>query len=142
MGLTTAQFSELCGNLGIDPVKGIQAIEGISDPKPSKYRNKRKELDGILFDSTREAKRYMELKLRQAAGEIKDLELQPSFLLQAKQRIDGKVQRAIVYKADFQYIEDGTLVVEDAKGFRTPVYILKLKLFRTRYPHIDFREIK
>src|SRR5690606_369436 len=49
--------------------------------KPSKYRNVRTTVDGITFDSKREAERYGELKTMEAAGVISDLELQPRFPL-------------------------------------------------------------
>ena len=50
----------------------------------SKYRNKKTELDGIAFDSKREAERYAELKLLERAGEISYLQLQPEVILQDK----------------------------------------------------------
>ena len=42
--------------------------------------------------------------------------------------------------ADFRYEENGKLVVEDVKGVRTREYILKRKMFKYRYPEIEFRE--
>lgn len=94
-----------------------------------KYRNKKVTIDGIVFDSKREAKRYTELKLLEKAGQIQGLELQKEYVLIPSQKINGKVaERAVKYKADFVYTENGKTVVEDTKGMRTKDYIIKRKL--------------
>ena len=94
-----------------------------------KYRNKKVTIDGIVFDSKREAKRYTELKLLERVGQIHGLELQKEYILIPSQKINGKVaERAVKYKADFVYTEDGKTVVEDTKGMRTKDYIIKRKL--------------
>ena len=95
-----------------------------------KYGNRKTVVDGITFDSKREATRYAELKLLQRAGEIFDLQRQVPFTLIPKQTRDGKViERPCVYKADFVYKEkDGTEVVEDVKGVCTKEYRIKKKL--------------
>jgi len=110
--------------------------------KQAKYSNKKKELDGHIFDSTKEANRYQELKWLLEKGEIVKLELQPRFLLQDGYRdTDGKKIRKMEYVADFRITyPDGRQVVIDTKGYRTRVYENKLKLFRKKYPEIDFRE--
>ena len=56
-----------------------------------KYRSKRTVVDGITFDSKKEANRYCELKLLEKSGEIKNLELQKKYILIPAQRIDGKL---------------------------------------------------
>ncbi len=101
----------------------------------SKYRNKKVVVDGITFDSTKEANRYKELKLLLRAGEIKDLKLQVPYELIPTQRDErGKViERNCVYKADFVYEENGKTIVEDTKGFKTPEYIIKRKLMLKTY---------
>ena len=48
----------------------------------SKYRNKKTTVNGISFDSQKEAARFQELLLMQEAGEITGLRLQPEFTLQ------------------------------------------------------------
>lgn len=109
-----------------------------------KYRARRATLDGIEFASTREMKRYSELKLMEKAGVITGLLLQPRFLLQpAFKDGDGKAVRAIHYVADFSHIDVKTerQVVTDVKGFRTEVYKLKRKLFLYKYPDLDFEEV-
>ena len=95
-----------------------------------KYGNRKTVVDGITFDSKKEATRYAELKLLQRAGEIFDLQRQVPFTLIPKQTRDGKViERPCVYKADFVYKEkDGTEVVEDVKGVCTKEYRIKKKL--------------
>lgn len=109
----------------------------------SKYRAKRTEVDGITFASMKEARRYQELKLLEKAGEIRQLVLQPSYPLDAF----GVESRPIgVYRADFSYqkqvrdrLDNGVgvrgwrEVVEDVKGFRTPLYRWKKKHAEAQY---------
>ena len=95
----------------------------------SKYRNKKVVVDGIVFDSKKEARRYTELLLLERAGAIRELRRQVKFELIPSQRYDGKVvERPCSYVADFVYREKGNLIVEDTKGFRTTDYIIKRKL--------------
>lgn len=109
----------------------------------SKFHSKKITVDGITFDSKKEYRRYCELALLEKAGQIQSLELQKVFeLIPAQyetferygkkgQRLkDGKrcIEKACVYKADFCYTENGVLVVEDTKGFKTKEYIIKRKL--------------
>ena len=108
----------------------------------SKYRSRKITVDGHVFPSKLEARRYGQLKLREQAGEIHDLVLQPRFLLQKGFRDrTGKWHRAINYIADFQYMEDA-IVVEEVKGRETVVYRIKKKLFMYKYPDIDYRVLK
>jgi hypothetical protein len=95
----------------------------------SKYQSKKTTVDGIEFDSQKEARRFRELVLLERAGRIQDLKWQVKFELIPSQRIDGKVvERACTYVADFVYTENGKNVVEDTKGFKTKDYIIKRKL--------------
>lgn len=98
---------------------------------PSKFGNERFELDGIVFASKAEAKRYAELKVLQAAGEIIDLELQPKF----KMTVNGV--EVCTYIGDFRYwhVHSKTRVTEDVKGFETKDFKLKAKLFRAVFGH-------
>ena len=107
-----------------------------------KYRNKKVQVDMYVFDSIAEAKRYKELKLLERAGEISNLELQPHFLLQESFRKNGKTYRKVEYIADFKYIENGRMIVEDVKGIQTDVFKLKHKLFEMKYPDLELRIIK
>ena len=91
----------------------------------SKYGNRR----SGGFDSQLERGRYNELLLLERAGKISELRRQVKYELIPNQYKDGKcLYRKVTYVADFTYIEDGALVVEDSKGFKTPEYIIKKKL--------------
>ncbi len=109
--------------------------------RKNKYHSKKVAVDGIQFDSKKEANRYMELKLLEKTGQITDLERQVKFvLIPALREPDtvgarggvkkGKViERECSYIADFVYRNAyGLQVVEDTKGFRTTDYIIKRKL--------------
>lgn len=108
----------------------------------NKYRNKKVQIDMYVFDSIAESRRYKELALLQRAGKITELQLQPKFLLQESFRKNGKTYRKIDYIADFQYEENGKIVVEDVKGKETEVFRLKHKLFEKKYPELELRVIK
>jgi hypothetical protein len=102
----------------------------------SKYQNKKIEIDGVTFDSKKEAKVYGELKLLKQSGEIKDFTRQQTFELIPSQYeiINGKkkcVEKPVQYKADFVVEHlDGEKSVVDVKGMRLPVYVIKRKLMR------------
>lgn len=108
----------------------------------SKYHNRKVTVDGQEFDSVREYRRYKELCLLERAGEITGLARQVKFVLIPAQRDEnGKVaEREVSYISDFVYTQDGKTIVEDAKGMRTDVYIIKRKLMRERYG-IAIREV-
>ena len=110
----------------------------------NKYSNKKVILDDIKFDSKREGNRYMELKILEKAGLIKEFELQKTFELQPSFKKNGKTYRKITYKADFYYFDNhlGRYVVEDVKGFKTDVYSLKKKMFEYKYPDLELLEVK
>lgn len=108
-----------------------------------KYHSKKTTVDGIEFDSKKEAKRYCELKMLEKAGKIKDLRLQYQFVLQPPFRKNGKTIRAITYVADFVYLdlERCKNIVEDVKGYKTDVYQLKKKLFEYKFPDLTIVEV-
>lgn len=119
--------------------------------KRSKYGAIKQTVDGITFHSKREASRYCELKLLEKAGQIARLTLQQRFELCApKTNLRGDVNSADWmmtigrYVADFCYDEltPGVtrFVVEDAKGFKTPLYRWKKKHFEAQYG-IEIREV-
>jgi hypothetical protein len=135
--------------------------------KPSKYRAKPTEVDNIRFASKKEAKRYAELKLLEKAGEVRRIELQPSFdLFVVDHTVGARIKRAAArmrgegsildgrikvgtYRADFAYEQQGLSasenerwrrVIEDVKGFKTPVYRLKKKMVEAIYG-ITIREL-
>lgn len=106
----------------------------------SKLHNVRTVVDGIAFDSKKEAARYQELRLLEKAGAIKNLRRQVEYTLIPAQRAPDRIgpkggrkpgrvlERACTYRADFVYEENGQTVVEDVKGMRTEVYRIKRKL--------------
>jgi len=100
--------------------------------KYRKYNNTKIEVDGFKFDSKKESKRYQELKILKKAGIIKDFKMQVPYLLIPSQKdtITKKtLERPVKYLADFVVIGfDNTEIVEDTKGMRTALYILKRKL--------------
>lgn len=109
--------------------------------RQNKYGNIKTVIDKIKFDSKKEAERYLVLKDMLKHKEISNLELQPKFLLQDSFRYMNKTERKICYIADFKYIKDGQIIVEDVKGKKTDVYKLKKKLFLFRNRDIVFREV-
>lgn len=94
----------------------------------SKYRAKKTVVDGIEFDSEKEAKRYTRLRALEDVGKIQGLRLQVPFELVPSFECDGVKYRGMRYVADFVYYRDGKQVVEDCKGFKTAEYKLKKKL--------------
>ena len=108
----------------------------------NKYGNKKTIVDGIKFDSIKEANRYQELKLLARGGLVNELELQPRFELQTGFTRKGKKIRKIEYVADFRYVnENGIEIIEDVKGMLTDIYRLKRKLFLYKYPYLEFNEV-
>lgn len=104
----------------------------------SKFNNRKYEVDGILFDSVKEGRRYKELRLLEKAGAIQDLQRQVEYVLIPQQfecttGKNGKVkmkciERKCSYFADFVYTENGETIVEDTKGVKTKEYVIKRKL--------------
>lgn len=108
----------------------------------SKYHNKQVTVDGIRFDSIREANRWQELKLMERAHEITDLQRQVPFkLVPTCKTRRGKTVYGVSYIADFVYRDNfGRQVVEDSKGFKTDSYKLKYKLMLWIYG-IEIQEV-
>jgi len=100
--------------------------------KKPKYKSVKVRVDGIPFDSMKEANYYSELKIRKRIGEIVGFALQPRFILQ-----DGE-GTSIEYRADFiEFYPDGKYKVVDTKGMKTEVFKLKEKLFKNTFPSIE-----
>ena len=125
----------------------------------SKYKAKKVEVDGIKFDSQKEAAHYQELKLLEKAGKIKNLQLQVPFVLiptqfeeivtyspkmHKEKRVKKVVEKELKYIADFTYFEDDKIVVEDVKGYRRgsayATYTIKRKLMLYKFG-IRIREV-
>lgn len=105
----------------------------------SKYRAKKTVVDGIEFDSAKEAKRYVKLRDMQEAGKIQGLCLQVPYEIIPSFECDGVKYRGMKYIADFVYYRDGKQVVEDCKGFKTAEYKLKKKLM-AYINHVNIEE--
>jgi hypothetical protein len=105
----------------------------------NKYHAKKTVVDGIEFDSAKEAKRYAELSALEEAGKIQHLRLQVPFELVPSFECDGVKYRAMKYVADFVYVRDGKVVVEDCKGFKTQEYKMKKKLM-AYINHVNIEE--
>lgn len=151
MSVSESEFEAIRDRMAANAIDIASALRGAltagrSPAKRSKFGNVKKEIDGHLFDSSAEARRYIELKALDATGAIMHLKLQPRYTLQPAFRdSDGKHHREIAYVADFFYYteeHDKYGIVEDVKGMKTPVYSLKLKLFKAKYPEIEFREVR
>jgi Protein of unknown function (DUF1064) len=82
--------------------------------------------EGIMHQSTSEARRCSELHLMQKGGMIRDLKAHP----QVRFRLDVDGHHICDYLADFVYFDNerGEKVVEDVKGFQTEISKFKLKL--------------
>lgn len=112
----------------------------------SKYKNKRVTHDGMTFDSMKEAKFYLELKLLERTGAIQKVECQVRFILQQGFEKAGRKIQPIIYVADFLVTDrNGDLIVYDVKPFDkrtgkfllTPEFKLKRKLFEKAFPELS-----
>lgn len=123
----------------------------------SKYHSRKVTVDGVTYDSVKEYRRFKELSLLERAGTIQNLQRQVKYVLIPVQREycddiytrgrnkgcfkPGKlIERECSYIADFVYIQNGEIVVEDTKGFRTKDYIIKRKLMLWNYG-IQIKEV-
>ena len=110
-----------------------------------KFRNKKMITAEGVFDSKFEWEYWLELKEREARGEISNLQRQVSFELIPRQSAMVEVQlktktklkevfyeHPVYYIADFVYNEGEKRIIIDCKGFSTPDYIIKRKLMRWR----------
>lgn len=113
-----AQMQERILNGSLNPL--------VSTPKkPSKYKNVRGVVDGITFDSMKEAKYYTQLKALKESGEVS------WFIRQVPFQLPGKIK----YVADFLVVySDGRIEIVDVKGFMTTVFKMKAKLLEETYP--------
>ncbi len=123
-----------------DTISADEYNDLIATKKLPKYRNVRTTVDGRTYDSKAEARRSAELLWRVQAGEITDLEFQPTFPL----RVNGR--HICEYRGDFGYIvvATGERVIEDVKSASTRVnraYRIKKKLMRALYD-IEITEVE
>lgn len=98
----------------------------------NKYHAQKTIVDGIVFDSRREARRWCELKLLEKAGEIHNLQRQVKREI-IKAHPEASMA-ACFYVSDFEYDDkNGKHIIEDAKGVKTRDYTIKKKLMYERY---------
>ncbi len=101
--------------------------------KRPKYGNRKTEVDGIVFDSAAEARRWAELKLLERAGEIRNLERQVTVPL----AVNGVKICAV--RPDFLYFEGQKRIWDDCKGFVTRDWAIKWKLASALFPNVELR---
>lgn len=128
-------------NLSTAQIRNIAKQREKNARKP-KYGNNKVIINGEkVADSKHEYRRLNELKLLERAGKIRELQTQVRYGLIPPQVICGEKVRGVYYVADFTYInQDGALVCEDAKGHRTPDYIIKRKLMKLIH-NVDVVEV-
>ena len=113
-------------NLRLSLEQYNELIAKKGNKKKAKYGNKAKQVNGIVFESSREAKRYQELLLLQHGKAISDLKCQ------VKISCDVNGTHICNYFADFSYWDTikQLLIFEDSKGCRTPVFMLKKRIVK------------
>lgn len=115
---------------------GLATPDKIKDKKPV-----------MVFDSTKEYNRYIQLRLMEKAGLISNLSRQKTLTIIDDFTYNGEKIKGINYKADFYYRnKDGQIYVEDVKPFdeksgkyrTTKDFNLKWKLLKNKYPEYKF----
>lgn len=92
--------------------------------KKNKYGAIKTQIDGITFDSKKEAEFYCNLKLQVLSGDIDGFCMQPVFILAP----------GLKYKADFiVFHKNGHFEIIDTKGFKTKEYVAKKKVLEDKY---------
>lgn len=143
-------MKKFLSNMGYRQTKSVMNgnIKGGADKtdteQHSKYGAVKTEVDGIVFDSKKEARYYSELKLLQKGKVVESFEMQVPYVLQEGFRHPSCKRKVmpIIYIADFVvHYRDGHTEVVDVKGYRTSEYILKKKLLLHQNPEINFKEV-
>lgn len=125
-----------------------EALKG--ERRSNKFGNRKTAVDGVLFDSAKEARRYQELRILERAGEISNLERQPKFklaigdrpILIRSDRYPNGRQASV--KFDFAYFDGTHRVIEDVKGgkaTRTEAYALRKAVVEAMYPKVRVVEV-
>ena len=139
MGVSLSELAQLYRNQNREPPPEFADAPALKK-RLDKYGRKKKEVDGIMFDSTSEANAYMVLKIWLKAGAISDLRLQPVFTLQEKFKDHrGKTVRSHRYTADFQFFDNVTRRTRyiDVKGIITPAFKRSMLELKDRYPGVE-----
>lgn len=114
------------------PAPLMAPLLGMAAPKRSKYSNEKCVVDGIKFDSRREAARWVALRGQEVQGLITDLRRQVRFEIAPPVVIQGRKRPARYYVADFVYQRSSEEVIEDVKGHLTAEYRLKRHLMAAK----------
>jgi hypothetical protein len=140
MSISISEFQRLfpkqAADLNLTVNKSIMARNG-------KYNAVKTQIDGIIFDSKKEAEYYEKLLILKQAGEVVDIKLQPEFELQEGYVKDGAKIHPIKYIADFLVVyKDRHIEIIDTKGYRKDkVYLLKKKLFHYKFKSLTIKEV-
>jgi hypothetical protein len=139
MSLTEAEFKMLFPKQAAELDLSQKAISA----RNGKYNAVKTQIDGIIFDSKKEAEYYKNLLLLKQAGEVVDIKLQPEFELQEGYIKDSVKIHPIKYIADFLVVyKDGHIEIIDTKGYRKDkVYLLKKKLFHYKFKSLTIKEV-
>lgn len=117
--------------MNIPAAEYLEMLKG--KKKPSKYHSKKTEVDGLIFDSKREADYYCQLKLLMKNGEVVGFCRQPRFPIGAGHE----------YVSDFiVWWPDGTTEIIDVKGVETDVFKLKYDYFKVKFPKLDVKLVR
>lgn len=120
MAMSVDALKKMCSP---DTIALNAAVFGDTRPteaRRNKYNARKITVDGMVFDSKGEYRRWLELSNMQRAGLIQNLQRQVKFVLQeAFVGENGKKVRQISYSADYTYTEDGILIIEDFKSEAT-----------------------
>lgn len=124
--------------LSEEQLSAIQArssvrVHRMDDKKRPKYNNCRFTDSEGSWDSKRERARWEQLRALESAGQVQELQKKIVFELIPVSIKNGKRLRPVTYIADFVYYEDGVKVVEDSKGYRNKLYLLKKRLMWEKY---------
>lgn len=112
-------------------LNSTQEFDTLAAARNGKYKARKIEITGIKFDSLKEARRYIQLVVKQFDGTISELIIKPCFILQKKYYNESlkKIVQQITYTPDFSYKENGQLIAEDVKGYMTDASKLRMKIF-------------
>lgn len=137
MNWTEQEYEDYKKKHGLKPQIGVNLVP--AEKKKSKYNATREKVDGIFFDSKKEADTYRDLKMLLKAGEISGFCRQPEFILQ-----EGFAEvKPITYRADWIiFYKNGSYDIRDDKGIETEVFKLKHKMFREKFPDLELKVVK
>jgi hypothetical protein len=108
-----------------DKAEVAEMLQAEEEEKPNKYFNIETEYNGIVYDSALEVKEAQRLDWRKMAGEIVKWERQVVITI----IMHGT--KLCTYRMDFvAYYPDGSKDYIECKGYKTPVWRLKRKLFQ------------